>query len=578
MKKSAIQAFVFNLIVTSLLILVTILFGYIVTAGILKQLGGEVSVISRLAQKISDGEYSAQIEVKEEDSLAGSLKKMAGNIKTAMDDVREKVDFLNNIPTPVMALDTDYTIRFINPAGAAAVGMKPDACTGRKCHELFKMAHCQTEDCRGAKAMREGRVVTGDTIAHFPGGDLPVRYTDAPLTDENGNITGTLEYLVDITKEMSITSSIGELVTAAGDGNLESRIDTGAFEGNYRTIVDGVNKMLDALIAPLKVSASYMARIAIGDIPQLITRDYHGDFNDIKNSLNQLIRVNNDVVEAAENISGGNLTLTIQKRSKEDRLLIALQNMVNKLKLVLQEIQVASEGIASGSNELSSSAQNMAQGATQQAASTEEVSAAMEEMAATIRQNNDNAQQTEKMSVKSSNDAGDSGRAVSKAMDAMNKIAEKIKIIREISRQTNMLALNAAIEAARAGEQGKGFAVVASEVRKLAERSQDAASEITELTESSAGIAQQADRMLAQLVPDIKKTSDLVQEISAASSEQDSGVAQINKAIQQLDQVIQQNAGSSEEMASTSEELSGLAQSLQQTVAFFKIGDREQVL
>jgi methyl-accepting chemotaxis protein len=195
----------------------------------------------------------------------------------------------------------------------------------------------------------------------------------------------------------------------------------------------------------------------------------------------------------------------------------------------------------------------------------------MEEMASSIRQNTDNAMQTEKISIQSSVNAKESGKAVIETVAAMKEIATKISIIEEIARQTNLLALNAAIEAARAGEHGKGFAVVASEVRKLAERSQSAAGEISGLSSRSVAIAEQSGEMLTKMVPDIQKTAELVQEITASSKEQDTGAEQINKAIQQLDQVIQQNASASEEMASTSEELSSQAEQLSDAVAFFRI-------
>jgi methyl-accepting chemotaxis protein len=213
----------------------------------------------------------------------------------------------------------------------------------------------------------------------------------------------------------------------------------------------------------------------------------------------------------------------------------------------------------------------MSQGTTEQAASTEEASSSIEEMNATIRQNADNAMQTEKIAQKSANDAQESGAAVADAVTAMKQIAEKIGIIEEIARQTNLLALNAAIEAARAGEHGKGFAVVAAEVRKLAERSQTAAAEISQLSGSSVDVAERAGSMLAKLVPDIQKTAELVQEISASSKEQAGGADQINGAIQQLNQVVQQNAGAAEEMSSTAEELASQADQLQTTVAFFKV-------
>uniref|UniRef100_UPI00048B0666 methyl-accepting chemotaxis protein n=1 Tax=Desulfomicrobium escambiense TaxID=29503 RepID=UPI00048B0666 len=202
----------------------------------------------------------------------------------------------------------------------------------------------------------------------------------------------------------------------------------------------------------------------------------------------------------------------------------------------------------------------------------EEVSSSMEEMSSNIRQNADNATQTEKIALKAAQDAQAGGQAVVQAVGAMKNIAEKISIVEEIARQTNLLALNAAIEAARAGEHGKGFAVVAAEVRKLAERSGTAAAEISELSSSTVSVADQAGQMLTKLVPDIQRTAELVQEISAASNEQNAGAEQINKALQQLDQVIQQNASASEEMASTSEELSSQAEQLQSTISFFHLG------
>ena len=278
--------------------------------------------------------------------------------------------------------------------------------------------------------------------------------------------------------------------------------------------------------------------------------------------------------QLAKKISDGDLDVSLDTTRKDEigKLMTVLISMADRLRSIVGDIQGASVNVASGSNQLSSTAQQLSQGATEQASSVEQTSASMEQMSSNIQQNADNSQQTEKISLNAAKDAQASGTAVSKAVAAMKEIATKISIIEEIARQTNLLALNAAIEAARAGEHGKGFAVVAAEVRKLAERSQNAAGEISDLSSTSVDIAEKAGEMLSKLVPDIQKTSELVQEISASSAEQNSGADQITNAIQQLDSVIQQNASATEEMASTSEELNSQADQLQDTISFFKLG------
>nr|WP_315379822.1 methyl-accepting chemotaxis protein [uncultured Sphingomonas sp.] len=282
-----------------------------------------------------------------------------------------------------------------------------------------------------------------------------------------------------------------------------------------------------------------------------------------------LARVGSAITAVAE----GDLNQRVQVTSNDEikDLVETVNGMVDRLRGVIADATVASTNVSSGSQELSSSAEQVSQGATEQAAAAEQASASMEEMAANIKQNADNAAQTEKIARQSAKDAEVSGVAVDRAVGAMRTIAEKIGIVQEIARQTDLLALNAAVEAARAGEHGRGFAVVASEVRKLAERSQGAAAEISSVSSETVKAAAEAGDMLGRLVPDIRRTAELVSEISAACREQDIGAAQINDAIQQLDQVTQQNAGASEQISATSEELAAQAEELQASIAYFRV-------
>ncbi|MGQ3182055.1 MAG: methyl-accepting chemotaxis protein [Brevundimonas aurantiaca] len=326
-----------------------------------------------------------------------------------------------------------------------------------------------------------------------------------------------------------------------------------------RTVTLGLRKVSTAIEA-----------VAIGDLDQDIKVTTNDEIKDLVDTVDRMTANLRATAAMADEIAQGDLTVQPKPLSDKDTLGLSLQSMVERLRGVVADALSAADNVSSGSQELSATSEQMSQGATEQAAAAEQASASMEEMAANIKQNADNAAQTEKISRQSAKDAELSGEAVTRAVDAMRTIADKIGIVQEIARQTDLLALNAAVEAARAGEHGKGFAVVASEVRKLAERSQTAAAEISAVSGDTVKAAQEAGDMLQRLVPDIRKTAELVSEISAACREQDVGANQINEAIQQLDKVTQQNAGASEEMSATSEELAAQAEELQASIAFFR--------
>jgi methyl-accepting chemotaxis protein len=325
------------------------------------------------------------------------------------------------------------------------------------------------------------------------------------------------------------------------------------------------------ILSGIKKAITAAEAVSHGDLDVDVSVDSRDEIGTLLTAMGRMIDAERMTADIASRLAEGDLTVTVTARSDKDVMLQSMAEMVERLRDVVGEVQSGAENVASGSEEMSASAESLSQGATEQAAAVEESSSAMEEMSSSISQNADNASQTESIAVKAANDARESGQAVGQAVAAMKDIAGKISIIEEIARQTDLLALNAAVEAARAGEHGRGFAVVASEVRKLAERSQAAASEITQLSRSSTSVAERAGELLGKLVPDIQRTADLVQEINAASQEQSTGAGQVNKALQQLDQVIQQNASASEELASTSEELSAQAEQLQASVAFFQL-------
>ena len=579
-------------IVAGIVLLITFVFISFLLRSIARQLGADPKVVGEIANMVAVGDLSQEISLAPGDttSVMAAMKKMIDTIRTVIidadtlgaaamegrlntraDATKHQGDFkkliqgVNNIidrlvglldamPAPSMLIDRDFNILYMNKAGAEAGNRTPQNVVGTKCYDHFKTSDCRTDKCACSRSMASGQIATSETDAHPGNLNLDISYFGIPIKNAGGATIGAFEVVTDMTA-------------------VKQAARVAEKQASYQN--EEVNKLLANLQLFAIGDLDFDTSVAPSDAD---TQAIAGNFTKIGTTLTQNVNIIKEITANAKQVAQGNLMIELKKRSDKDELLDSLTNMVSKLKEVVTEVQSAADNVATGAQEMSSTAQQMSQGATEQAASAEEISSSMEEMASNIRQNTDNAMQTEKIAVKSSSDAKDGGKAVMETVSAMKQIATKISIIEEIARQTNLLALNAAIEAARAGEHGKGFAVVASEVRKLAERSQSAAGEISQLSTSSVAIAEQAGEMLNRMLPDIQRTAELVQEISASSKEQDTGADQINKAIQQLDQVIQQNAGAAEEMASTTEELSSQAEQLKATIAFFTLDTKRHAV
>ncbi len=355
-----------------------------------------------------------------------------------------------------------------------------------------------------------------------------------PIMDVQGKHLGTVVEWLDRTAELEIERDIAELVQAAAAGDFTSRLDEAGKTGFFAALSKNMNQLMETSDVGLNEVVRVLSAMAQGDMTQRITRDYDGIFGQLKNDANAS-------------------TL--------------------KLSSIIADVRVAADALTSASAQVSATAQSLSQAASEQASGVERTSSSVEEMSASVAQNAENAKITDGMATNSAQEAVAGGNAVAQTVSAMKQIAAKIGIVDDIAYQTNLLALNAAIEAARAGEHGKGFAVVAAEVRKLAERSQVAAKEISELAGTSVTVSEEAGQLLTAMIPSIRKTSDLVQEISAASEEQNTGLAQISSTVSQLSQVAQQNAAAAEELAATSEEMSGQAEQLQGLMDFFTLAD-----
>ncbi len=632
-KELATATYRIQVIILILSALVSLLLGLIIAANIQKTIKSVIGQTKKLVTSALRGEFTARANTGQTNE---EFRDIAQGINDTLDVVVEKIywyeQMLDSIPFPISVTDMEMNWTFFNKAAEQVTGKSRKAMCGKQCNN-WGADICKTERC-GIEMMKKG--IFSSTFRQ-PGMEMDFQVDTTYLLDATGKRIGHIEVVQDVTKVIRVSefnkeevrklaanlvclskgdinfdtkvsspdkyteeeyrnftlisqnlskvqAAVNLLITDANalasagvEGQLTIRTDAAKHQGDFRKIVEGFNAALDAVIGPLNATARYIERISLGDLPPVISDTYNGDFNTLKVNLNVLIRSNNDIIEKTRLVASGDLTVNLRKRSETDELMQSLDDMVKSTANIISEFKAASGNISASSQQMSSTSQEMSQGASEQASSAEEASSSMEEMAANIQQNTENARQTEKIAMNAAEGISKVSAGSEQTLRYMQDIADKVSIIGEIARQTNILALNAAVEAARAGEHGKGFAVVAAEVRKLAERSQVSAIEIDTLTKNSVRATEESVKLLASLAPEISQTAKLVQEIAAASMEQNSGADQVNNAIQQLNQVTQQNAAASEEMATSSEELASQAQQLLDMIAYFKLNNDSTV-
>jgi methyl-accepting chemotaxis protein len=530
-----------------LLILIVIALSYFIINSLIRQIGQEPIAVMQFADQIAGGDLNANIELRPNDtgSIAASLQMMVRkirmsteeNAKVANENQRIRIA-LDNVSTNVMMADNDRTIIYAN---TAVLDMLRNAESDlRKVLPTFNVANLvgsNIDQFHKNPSHQKSLLATFTSTyrTQIVVGPRTFSLAASPVFNEKGERLGSVVEWSDRTIEVAVENEISNIVEHAVNGDFSTRLLEEGKIGFFKKLTSDMNRLLETSEVGLNEVLRVLAAIARGDLTEKIDREYFGTFGALKDASNETVA---------------------------------------KLSQIVNDVINSTDSLSNAAAQVSSTSQSLSQAASEQAASVEQTSASIEQMAAGINQNAENAKITDGIAGKAAKEATEGGAAVKHTVSAMKEIASKIGIIDDIAYQTNMLALNAAIEAARAGDHGKGFAVVAAEVRKLAERSQVAAREIGDLASGSVQTAERAGVLIDEIVPGIGRTSDLVQEIAAASQEQSAGVGQINTAMNQMNQITQQNASSSEELAATAEEMTSQADQLMELISFFDVGQK----